>query len=212
MSQTQVNPASKFRLGMLSHVGMKRQQNQDSVFADPHLGLFIVADGMGGHQGGETASRMAVEVIQQFLEEFIESQNLGTEASRIAMTRAIELANTKIYAKAQETPSLQGMGTTTSCALFYHSRALFGQVGDSRGYLIRQGGLWQVTRDHSLIQEKIRAGILTREQSKTESGKNIITRSVGYEAQTQVELFELETLPGDLFLICSDGLTGLVEK
>src|SRR6185437_765394 len=123
----------------------------------------------------------------------------------------IRKANENIYTRSQADPALQGMGTTSVALLFKDNTLTVGHVGDSRAYFVRDGGIWLITRDHSLVQEKLRAGIISRDEVKTDRMKNVITRSVGFEAIVNVEIYELETRPGDKFLICSDGLSGLVE-
>ncbi|MGK5086207.1 Stp1/IreP family PP2C-type Ser/Thr phosphatase [Bdellovibrionota bacterium FG-2] len=189
-------------------IGRKRAKNQDSIFGDPHLGLFIVADGMGGHSGGEIASSMAVEVIAKNVR--ANSQGSEWEPKQV-LRSAIEEANSEIFERACLEDSLRGMGTTATALLFKPPQLAIGQVGDSRCYMLRRGAIWQLTRDHSLVQEKLRAGLITREALRTDRMKNVITRSVGYEKQISVELFEMTPSPKDFFLICSDGLTGMIE-
>lgn len=174
----------------------------------------MVADGMGGHQGGETASAIATQVVSKVVHE---GQQGGTWDARILITKAIRSANEAIFKRALETPSLHGMGTTTTALLFKDDHLYLGHVGDSRCYLFRNGspqGLacWQVTRDHSLVQEKLRAGLITRDEIKTDKMKNVITRSVGFEREVNVETYHVPTRPGDVFLICSDGLSGLINE
>lgn len=192
-----------------THVGMKRSQNQDSFLVLPEYQLFVVADGMGGHKGGETASRLSVETLGQF---FRAQPSKATAAQAPELLKAaLNQANVAIQMTAQRDPELLGMGTTTTSLLFCENQAFIGQVGDSRAYLLHPGRIWQLTRDHSLVQEKLRAGIIRRDQLKTDRMKNVITRSVGFEPKVDVDVFSIEIHPGDVFLICSDGLTGLVE-
>ncbi len=207
----------KIKSAACTHTGMKRQQNQDCFAALPDLGLFVVADGMGGHRGGETASRIAVDTIEAAFRAHSEPC-VTPEGATLRMREAIEKANAAIQAKGTEQPDLRGMGTTASAIFFPASKngklsdlAVLGQVGDSRGYLIQSGRIWQLTRDHSLVQEKLRAGILTRAQLKTAPNRNVITRSVGYEPDIETDLFWVDAKPGDIFLLCSDGLHGLVD-
>ncbi|MGK5083704.1 Stp1/IreP family PP2C-type Ser/Thr phosphatase [Bdellovibrionota bacterium FG-1] len=196
-------------VGCATDVGRKRSQNQDHVAALPDLGLFIVADGMGGHRGGETASRMAIEVVEQQVRQT--QQESSDWNPKETIKRAIEAASQTIYKKALEDSSLQGMGTTTVALLFKNGLLTIGHVGDSRCYFLRPGAIWQITRDHSLVQEKLRAGLITRAELKTDRMKNVITRSVGFEFEVNVEIFEMNAEPGDVFLVCSDGLSGLLE-
>lgn len=198
----------QFSVGFGTDIGRKRQQNQDNGAAVPELGLFVVADGMGGHQGGETASAIAVEVIPQVVREGV--QHGAVDPKRL-ISEAIRKANDTIFEKAQGYPSLHGMGTTTTALFFHNGTLTIGQVGDSRCYFFRPNAIWQLTRDHSLVQEKLRAGIITREQAKTDRMKNVITRSVGFEPGVSVETFEMPVQRGDVFLVCSDGLSGLLE-
>ncbi|MBI2606990.1 MAG: Stp1/IreP family PP2C-type Ser/Thr phosphatase [Deltaproteobacteria bacterium] len=207
----------KIKSAACTHTGMKRRQNQDCYAELPDLGLFVVADGMGGHRGGETASRIAVDTIEEAFRASSEPCETP-EAATLRMREAIKKANAAIQAKGAEQPDLRGMGTTASAIFFPSSKngkfpdlAVLGQVGDSRGYLIQPGRIWQLTRDHSLVQEKLRAGILTRAQLKTAPNRNVITRSVGYEPDVETDLFWVDAKPGDIFLLCSDGLHGLVD-
>ena len=198
----------KFNVGFATDVGRKRSQNQDSGAAIPELGLFIVSDGMGGHQGGETASKTAIETISATVAQAFEHD--GWDA-RKTVVEAIQAANYAIFQKSIHDPKLQGMGTTTTAMLFKNNILHIGHVGDSRCYFFRPQAIWQATRDHSLVQEKLRAGLITRAQLKTDKMKNVITRSVGFESQVNVEVYQMKVQAGDCFLICSDGLSGLVD-
>ncbi len=163
---------------------------------------------MGGHRGGETASAISVEVIPEVVRK---SQKKPGWTGRGTITEAIEAANRAIYKRSTEQPSLQGMGTTTTALLFKDGVLTIGHVGDSRCYYFNPGSVWQATRDHSLVQEKLRAGLITRAEVKHDRMKNVITRSVGFEEEVQVEVYEMQVKPHDVFLICSDGLSGMVE-
>jgi protein phosphatase len=198
-----------FKVGMGTDIGRKRSQNQDNCAAHPDLGLFMVSDGMGGHRGGEIASATAVETISNFVR-LHQKQNKSWDPIQ-TMSQAIVAANQAIYQKALEQPQLQGMGTTTTAILFKGKTLIIGHVGDSRCYFIRPRALWQVTRDHSLVQEKLRAGLITRDEVKTDRMKNVITRSVGFELDVNVEIYQMMVQPRDCFLLCSDGLSGLIE-
>ncbi len=189
-------------------VGRKRSQNQDSVASYPHLGLFIVADGMGGHRGGEIASAISVKVIPEVIEK---AMALPDWNPRALVTEAIRTANRTIFERAIQQPQLRGMGTTTTTLLFKGDRLTIGHVGDSRCYFLRNGAIWQATRDHSLVAEKLRAGLITRAEARTDRLRNVITRSVGFEAEVNVEVYEMNVQAGDVFLVCSDGLSGLLE-
>lgn len=199
----------QFKVGMKTDIGRKRSQNQDNCAAHPDLGLFMVSDGMGGHRGGEIASATAVETISNFVRNY-QKQNKTWDPIQL-MTQAISAANHAIYQKSIEKPQLQGMGTTTTAILFQGRTLIIGHVGDSRCYFIRPHALWQVTRDHSLVQEKLRAGLITRQEVKTDRMKNVITRSVGFESEVNVEIYQMMVQPKDCFLLCSDGLSGLID-
>lgn len=197
---------------LLSDIGRRRAQNQDSGGSFPDDALFVVADGMGGHRGGEVASQLAVKSIHDaFREEMKDGAKPGE-----ALSIGASAANRKIMERAQKDPDLEGMGTTAT-SLFFETRegnlpkAWIGHVGDSRCYLVRRDGIWQLTRDHSLVQEKLRAGMITRDQLKTDRMKNVITRSVGFDLQFGIDLYEYAPETGDLFLLCSDGLSGPLE-
>ncbi|MGE4233662.1 MAG: Stp1/IreP family PP2C-type Ser/Thr phosphatase [Bacteriovoracia bacterium] len=190
----------------VSDQGLKRTQNQDRFASIPEMNLFIVADGMGGHLGGETASELAITTIVQFFK-----TNKITQLPNRALKEAIREANQAIQEKSLEDPALRGMGTTTTALFFYEDKLYIGHVGDSRCYLVRPGMIWQLTRDHSLVQEKLRAGMITRDQVKTDKMKNVITRSVGFENDVEVDIYEYSPSPKDAFVVCSDGLHGLVS-
>ncbi|HTL10881.1 MAG TPA: Stp1/IreP family PP2C-type Ser/Thr phosphatase [Bdellovibrionota bacterium] len=198
----------QFNVGFKTDIGRKRQQNQDNGGAFPELGLFVVADGMGGHKGGETASAMVVEILPQVVREGMKGKSADP---RRVLADAIRKANRAIFEASKRQTDLQGMGTTTTAILAHGGRVILGHVGDSRCYYFRPECIWQVTRDHSLVQEKLRAGLITREQLKTDRMKNVITRSVGFEEQVDVETYDMKVQPGDVFMLCSDGLSGLVD-
>jgi len=210
--------------GFHSDVGLKRDKNQDHYACAPEVGLFLVADGMGGHLGGETASQLASEVIPEKVKEglasFTSLQLTATEFSEetrekisLVLKEAIQVANARIYELSKKDAHLQGMGTTTTALLLIGQSAWIGHVGDSRCYFIRpdENAIWQMTRDHSWVQEKIRAGLITRAQAKTDRMRNVITRSVGFEPNVDVDIYTAEVQTGDTFLICSDGLTGHLD-
>ena len=190
----------------LTDIGLKRKINQDSYLKDDALGLYVVADGMGGHRGGEVASRLAVEVIQKFCKENKEMP------PRDRLDKAVNLSCSEIYKKSMENEELSGMGTTVLAMVFHENSVYIAQVGDSRVYLLNNGGIWQITEDHSLLNEEIRAGRIAANQSANYQFKNVITRSVGYESQVVVDIYRREVLPNDMFLLCTDGLSGLVEN
>lgn len=189
----------------LTDIGMKRKINQDAFLKDDELGLYVVADGMGGHKGGEVASRVAIECMQKYCREN------GESSARDRLDKGINLACREIYRQSMDNEELSGMGTTVAAILFQGTAMFIGQVGDSRVYLISGSDIWQLTEDHSLLNEEIRAGRLAAGQVSTYQFKNVITRSVGYENQVNVDIYRRETKPGDKYLLCTDGLSGLVE-
>lgn len=207
---TTLNVSAFFESALLSDVGRKRKNNQDFGISKPELGLFIVADGMGGHNGGEVASKLCAESILSTVEATL-TQNPLAMSDATLLEHAAQKANQTILDHAKSNPQLEGMGTTLTAIKIKGKQATIAQVGDSRCYLITCDGLWQLTRDHSLVQEKLQAGLIKREQLKTDSYKNVITRSVGYDSALHVDLFTFPIAVGDTFLLCSDGLSGFVE-
>ncbi len=191
-------------------VGLRRERNEDSFLYDEELGLYCVADGMGGHRGGEVASSMAVKTLLEFVRG-VRSQNRKYGAREL-LVRAYEEATSKIYDKSHvESPELHGMGTTLVTAMTNGNSLFIGNVGDSRAYLYAQENLWQLTEDHSLVNEQLRAGLIKEEDIHRLTNRNVITRSVGFEREVQVDIIERPMAKGDLYLLCSDGLCGLVD-
>jgi protein phosphatase len=190
-------------------VGRIRAGNEDSLYADatPSRGLFIVADGMGGHAAGEVASAMAVQIIARELDGLADP-----DAAAVGrMDRALREANRAIFERTARESDKQGMGTTASVLVVAGGSYLIGQVGDSRVYRLRDGALEQLTRDHSYVQEQVDAGLLTPEQAKYHPYSNVITRCVGANATVEPDVFAGEVRAGDVFLLASDGLTGMVD-
>jgi protein phosphatase len=197
----------KFDAWVLSDKGRRRESNQDSVLINAELGVFIVADGMGGHSGGEVASALAVVSA----EEVFKDPECLERSPREVITKAYEQASHKIFDKAaKENPELAGMGTTMVMCYIRKNHIYIGNVGDSRCYLFKKPYLWQITEDHSLLNEQIRAGVLTEQQATQIIARNVITRSVGYEREIEPDVFEREIFPGETYLLCSDGLSSLV--
>ena len=184
----------------LSDPGRRRRQNEDSYVVSPPL--FAVADGMGGAQAGELASRIAVEAMRE------EPVTGGEE--RVAML--IREANRRVFARSHEDASASGMGTTMTAALVGEDGTVtIGHVGDSRGYLLRAGKLEQLTEDHSLVAELVRTGRLSAKEAETHPQRSVITRALGTDPDVDVDVFTLQGEPGDVFLLCSDGLTTMVD-
>ena len=191
-------------------VGRIRAGNEDSLYADAdqERGLFIVADGMGGHAAGEVASEMAVQIVARDLTDV---RDVAADASGLRMAEALKAANRAIYERTIEEADKQGMGTTASCLMMGQGRYLIGHIGDSRVYLLRDGTFRQVTKDHSYVQEQVDAGFLTPEQARYHPYSNVITRCVGANAAVEADVLSGEIQKGDVFLVASDGLTGMVE-
>lgn len=197
-------------------VGRKRQHNEDAMLVDTPLGLYIVADGMGGHAAGEVASARAVEVVRQHL-----GANRGilkdlskdvTQSARAAASSLVEVAVQRacadIYKTATSDSTKRGMGTTFVCLVISGSKGVIGHVGDSRIYLVRNSQCHRLTEDHTLIAAQLKAGTITREQAASSQYRNVITRAVGIQESVQVDTLLVDVLPGDLFMLCSDGLHG----
>jgi protein phosphatase len=198
-------------VGARSDVGMVRSGNEDnfSAEADEQRGVFVVADGMGGHAAGEVASEMAVQIISRHL---MAIDSLRTDSDAEArMVQSIKDANRAIYERMLAEVDKQGMGTTASVLVLSDDVFLIGQVGDSRIYLLRDGALTQLTKDHSYVQEQVDAGLLTPEQARYHPYSNVITRCVGASENVEVDIYRGEVKPGDVFLLASDGLTGMVD-
>jgi serine/threonine protein phosphatase PrpC len=204
----------------LTDVGRKRDHNEDSFLIDDELQLYVVADGMGGHAGGGTASRIAVETIDKRLRDLRsgaalplppEPENLQDSPVPETIRSAVEQACLAIFAKAQEDPELAGMGTTVISLMLDDAHAFFAHVGDSRAYLVRGDLIQQISEDHSLVNEQIKAGMITPEEARHSRYRNIITRSVGFEEEVQVDVMGLLAEQGDTFILCSDGLANMLE-
>ena len=185
--------------GSRTDIGCLRDHNEDSLVVTPPL--FAVADGMGGHAAGEVASEIAVRVLSELAPEHPDGEALG---------RAIEEANRAVIQAAREGRGRQGMGTTMTAAMLEGERLIIAQVGDSRAYLLHQGKLQQLTRDHSLMADMIEAGQLTPEEARTHPQRSVITRALGSDAHLHPDIYEINVETGDRLLICSDGLSGMI--
>ena len=188
-------------IGFATHPGRKRRHNEDSYVVEPPM--FAVADGMGGAKAGEVASGLAAAALKE----------AGTDgrSGEERVTQLIQEANRRVFRRANEDRDASGMGTTMTVALVEDGRVVFGHVGDSRAYLIREGSIEQLTDDHSLVAELVRSGRLTPEEAEAHPQRSVITRAVGTEPDVDVDTFTIEPEDGDLFLICSDGLTDMVD-
>ena len=189
-------------------VGVVRSGNEDSFLLDCAKGLFIVADGMGGHAAGEVASEMAVQIVAKELGS-LRGLSDGEAAAR--MRSAIRKANAAIFDRTLAEHDKRGMGTTTTVMVLFSRRYLIGQVGDSRAYLLREGSLLQLTKDHSYVQEQVDAGLLTPEQARSHPYSNVITRCVGANEDVAPDVYFGDLEEGDVVLLASDGLTGMHE-
>jgi protein phosphatase len=200
-------------------VGLRRAHNEDSLCADPDLGLFVVCDGMGGHKAGEVASRLAVQVIQRHLREssanalqpIVGDDDPAFSPQTNRLGSAIRLANRAIHDAGRSQPDHAGMGTTVVSTMISCQLLSIAHVGDSRMYLIRSGAIQPLTADHSQVVEEVRRGLLTEEQAERSPHRHVLTRALGISQDIQVELNEVRLLEGDAFLLCSDGLTGAVK-
>ena len=200
-------------------VGRKRQHNEDSMLVDPALGLFVVADGMGGHAAGEVASARAVEVVRQHvaanqraLKDLAKDPSQAARAAASSMVEVgIQRACADIYKMATADSSKRGMGTTFVCLATAGTKGVIGHVGDSRVYLVRNGQCHRLTEDHTLIAAQLKAGTITREQAASSQYRNVITRAVGIQESVQVDTLVVDLIPGDLFMLCSDGLHGYLN-
>ena len=193
--------------------GRARTNNEDSVGLDETVALAVLADGMGGYNAGEVASNMATTFIRTELGRWLREAGDGatdTEVRR-AMDICVDNANRAIFNAANSNPQYAGMGTTLVVAVFRGQRLLVGHVGDSRAYRLRGGRLQQITRDHSLLQEQIDAGLITPEQAAFSTNKNLVTRAVGVEDTVLLETHLHELQPGDVVLMCSDGLSDMLD-
>ncbi len=191
----------------LSNTGMVREANEDSLAVLEDLGLFLVADGMGGHKAGKEASSLSVE---RFVETLRVLDGVGTSPAE-RLRAATSHANNSIFETAQSDESLRGMGTTVVALLFAEGRAALAHVGDSRAYLVRGGRIRQLTDDHSLVGELLRRNEISEEAAREHPHRHVITRALGVRPKVEPDLAEITPLEGDLFILCSDGLTNHLE-
>jgi PPM family protein phosphatase len=207
------NEPFSIELTALMDAGRARSNNEDSVVVDSDTGVAVLADGMGGYNAGEVASNMATQFIHTEMSRWLrEATQLASDADvRRAMDICVENANREIFDAANNNPQYAGMGTTLVVAVFREGRLLLGHVGDSRCYRFRAGKLQQITRDHSLLQEQMDAGLITPEQAAFSMNKNLVTRAVGVEDTVLLESHQHDIQDGDLYLLCSDGLSDMVD-
>ena len=197
--------------------GMVRSHNEDSVIYDASCGLVVLADGMGGYNAGEVASGIAVSVVSTEIKHRLESvrpedkDDSGEEVGVALLRENVQKANASIYNAAQSQPQYAGMGTTIVAGLFYDNRVAVAHVGDSRMYRLRGETFETITRDHSLLQEQIDGGMISKEDARLSKNKNLVTRAVGIDAEVAAEVNVYEVQTGDIYLLCSDGLNDMVE-
>lgn len=192
-----------------TNAGKVRSNNEDAFWlgGSNNWCLALVADGMGGHQAGEVASSQAVDIISRTIQDHAFNSDINIIDGKKVLCDAVQVANKSIYYLGQSQPGLTGMGTTVTAALFCKQKVNIAQVGDSRVYLYRQGALIQLTEDHSLVQELVNSGSISAEQARSHPKRHLLTRVVGTSADIKVDFFSAEVEQGDIFLLCTDGLT-----
>jgi protein phosphatase len=208
----------KLRCVGLTDTGLVREHNEDTISWDAELGLLVLTDGMGGYNAGEVASGIAAKTIVNLVREYSEREDLrandtdaGQSRATIILRDAITRANKIIYQTARTQPQCEGMGTTVVAALFFDNRVTVAHVGDSRLYRLRGENFEQLTLDHSLLQELVDRGFYTPEEAQRAANKNYVTRALGVEAGIDVEIREHPAQRGDVYVLCSDGLSDMVE-
>lgn len=201
----------------LSDKGLARTHNEDSFFADKDLGFFVVADGMGGHAAGDIASNMAVEALSGYIRKsctgvapLIGPSDSGRSVASNRLASGIRLANQVVCEAAKNNPSWQGMGTTIVAALIDGSSVSLAHAGDSRAYLVRSGTISQLTDDHSVVAERVRKGLMSKEEAAGSGIRNLITRALGNDEALEADVTEIHIMDGDRLLLCSDGLSTMV--
>jgi protein phosphatase len=203
----------------LTHVGRQRQHNEDSFLVADEAKLYLVADGMGGHAAGEIASRIAVDSISEFILHTKEDDGTWPHAydehyrrTTNRLMAAVRMANTRVLEAMRKDARLRGMGTTVVACMADDRTMSFAHVGDSRAYLIRENQLSRITNDHSWVFEQVQAGMLTEAEAEKHPLRNVITRALGGALQVTPDASEIEIKSGDVYLLCSDGLTGMVPE
>jgi protein phosphatase len=208
----------KLRCVGMTDTGKVREHNEDTIAFDGDIGLLVLADGMGGYNAGEVASGIAVKTIVNLVRESVEREDLRVNDRESGMSRpsiilrdAIHRANKIIYQTARTQPNCEGMGTTVVSALFFDNKIAIAHVGDSRAYRLRSEKFEQVTMDHSLLQELVDRGFYSPEEAQRAANKNYVTRALGVEPNVEVEVQEVQVQKGDFYVLCSDGLSDMVE-
>ena len=202
-----------YEICALTDQGLVRTNNEDIETFDRQTGLCLLADGMGGYSAGEVASAMAVASLAQEFNSWLLGAGLQAPArdTRRMMKSCVQNANRTVFEAAFDNPDYEGMGTTLVAGVFMDNRLVLGHVGDSRCYRLRGETLVQITKDHSVLQEQVDAGLMTPEQAMVSPHRNLITRALGVESAVLVDINEHRVEPGDLYLMCSDGLSDMVE-
>lgn len=202
----------------ISDTGQKRPHNEDSAVTDTSLGLAVVADGMGGYKAGEVASAIAAQLILEEVRSTIPAvkngeidSESGLSAASIAIRDAVAKANARVFRTAQDVPQCQGMGTTVVVVFYFGDKVSIAHVGDSRVYRLRGDEFKQITNDHSLVQELVDRGFFTPEEAAENTPKNLVTRALGIEENVEVDVQEQDSAPGEIYLLCSDGLNDMVD-
>jgi len=200
-------------------VGLVRQDNEDNYYVNEAIGLFVVADGMGGHASGEVASKMAVDIIRDYFKGTGKDnkpvqigpfqRDCSYTTNRLASS--IRLANMAVYEASRKRAELKGMGTTVAAAQVDGNRLSIAHIGDSRVYLIRAGNIEQLTDDHSVVYEQVKRDLITKEEASRSEMRNILTRALGIADDVEIDLSEMTLSAGDVLLLCSDGLSGMVD-
>ena len=218
-SKVKAVPGRPWLFGGGSDVGRERAHNEDAILVDGERKLVVLADGMGGYQAGEVASQLAVDVVRDDSSHLDISEadlgridpDTGISVAMRQLRGAIEKANNRICSVARGREELNGMGTTIVAARFYDGRVGVAHVGDSRCYRMREHKLEQLTRDHSYVQDQLEKGLISEEDARHSPQKNLITRALGIDAIAEADVQEFRTRPGDIYLLCSDGLSDLVD-
>ena len=195
-------------------IGKRRRYNEDCYLIDDKIGLFVIADGMGGHNAGDVASQLAVDVFREWTESFSITDLCVSEKTTIVDTidQLVVDANTRIYTKSKISPTHHGMGTTLIAGICQDNLISYVHIGDSRIYLIRQGNITQITTDHSHVQEMVHNGIITVEEARVHQNRHIINRAVGLNQTVVADTDQLEILTNDILLVCTDGLHDMIAS
>ncbi len=213
-----MNLRGKIDFAELTDTGRVREHNEDAIGSDPDIGLMVLADGMGGYNAGEVASGIAVQIVSDLATEGAARENRdeidphsGLMRQSIVLRDAIYRANKIIYQTAHSQTHCEGMGTTIVACMFYDNKISIAHVGDSRAYRLRGEKFEQLSLDHSLLQELVDRGFYSAEEAQRSTNRNYVTRALGVEPSVEVEVHEFEVVPGDIYLLCSDGLPDMVE-